>query len=162
MINNIDINMTSAENFSIMEYIVKQEQTLNKKEYYKMQQTLGKALAEERDTAKEDKIHYDNYYTTKKPMPLSAARVKNSLDKSIEGHIIVCGIVPGIKNLILPLRVKTLGSQMRPIVILSNDIGGDDDFGGDTYIWGEINRFEEIYIVKGSALNPADLERCRV
>jgi hypothetical protein len=51
---------------------------------------------------------------------------------------------------------------MRPIVILSNDIGGEDDFGGDTYIWGEINRFEEIYIVKGSALNPADLERCRV
>jgi hypothetical protein len=110
VINNIDINKTSAENFSIMEYIVKQEQTLNKKEYFKMQQTLGKALAEERNASKEDKIHYDNYFATKKPQPLSVARVKNSLDKSIEGHIIVCGIVPGIKNLILPLRVKSLGS----------------------------------------------------
>lgn len=51
---------------------------------------------------------------------------------------------------------------MRPIVILSNDIVGDEDGNGDTYIWGEINRFEEIYILKGSALNPADLERARI
>jgi hypothetical protein len=51
---------------------------------------------------------------------------------------------------------------MRPIVILSNDIVGDEDGNGDTYVWGEINRFEEIYILKGSALNPADLERARI
>jgi len=46
---------------------------------------------------------------------------------------------------------------MRPIVILSNDIVGDEEGNGDTLIWSEINRFEEIYIIKGSALNPADL-----
>lgn len=51
---------------------------------------------------------------------------------------------------------------MRPIVILSNDIVDDEEGNGDTYIWGEINRFEEIYILKGSALNPQDLERARV
>jgi hypothetical protein len=51
---------------------------------------------------------------------------------------------------------------MRPIVILSNDIVGDEEGNGDTYIWSEINRFEEIYILKGSALNPADLERARI
>ena len=95
-------------------------------------------------------------------MPLNAARIKNKLDKSIEGHIIVCGIVKGIKNLILPLRSKTLGSQRRPIIILSNENLGDEDLNGDTFIWSEINRFEEIYIIKGSALNPADLERARV
>jgi hypothetical protein len=32
VVNNIDINMNSAENFAIMEYITKQELTMNKKE----------------------------------------------------------------------------------------------------------------------------------
>lgn len=123
---------------------------------------LAKAVRDERMSTKTDPVHYENYFATKRPMPLNQARVKTSLDKTIEGHIIVCGIVPGIKNLILPLRTKLMGSQMRPIVILSNDIVGDEDGNGDTYIWGEINRFEEIYILKGSALNPADLERARI
>lgn len=94
-------------------------------------------------------------------MPLSAARVKGTLDKSIEGHIIVCGIVQGIKNLVLPLRLKSLGSQMRPIVILSNELS-EEGGSAETQVWGEINRFEEIYIVKGSALNPVDLDRTRI
>lgn len=95
-------------------------------------------------------------------MALSEARVKNGLNKSLEGHIIVCGIVKGIKNLILPLRLKTLGSQKRPIVILSNDNMGDENLNGDTYLWSEINRFEDVYMIRGSALNPADLEKARV
>ena len=33
---------------------------------------------------------------------------------------------------------------------------------GETLIWSEINRFEEIYILRGSALNPSDLEKARV
>tara|TARA_B110000285_G_C14953078_1_gene527803 strand:+ start:79 stop:384 length:306 start_codon:yes stop_codon:yes gene_type:complete len=32
----------------------------------------------------------------------------------------------------------------------------------DTFIWSEINRFEEIYLIRGSALQPADLEKARV
>jgi len=84
------------------------------------------------------------------------------LPKNIEGHIIVCGIVKGIKNLILPLRSKTLGNQKRPIVILSNEVMGGDNINGDTYIWSEINRFEDIFLIKGSALNPADLEKAFV
>lgn len=63
-------------------------------------------MYEERTSTRSDPIHYENYFTTKKPQQLSHARVKNTLDKSIEGHIIVCGIVKGIKNLILPLRSK--------------------------------------------------------
>lgn len=48
------------------------------------------------------------------------------------------------------------------VIILSNDNIGDDDMSGDTYIWSEINKFEEIYLKRGSALNPADLEKARV
>jgi Trk K+ transport system NAD-binding subunit len=33
---------------------------------------------------------------------------------------------------------------------------------GDTYIWSEINIFEEIYLIRGSALNQSDLEKARV
>jgi hypothetical protein len=51
---------------------------------------------------------------------------------------------------------------MRPIVILSNDNLGDENLNGDIFIWSEINRFEEIYLIRGSALNPSDLERARV
>lgn len=32
---------------------------------------------------------------------------------------------------------------------------------GDCYIWSEINIFEEIYLLRGSALIPADLDRAR-
>lgn len=93
---------------------------------------------------------------------MKEARVNNKLDKSIEGHIIVCGIVKGIKNLILPLRSRFQSGQKRPIVILSNDSLGDEGMNADTFIWSEINRFEEIYLIRGSALQPTDLEKARV
>ena len=54
-------------------------------------------------------INFENYFTTQKPQLLSEARI-SELPNSIEGHILVCGIVKGIINLILPLRLKTLGT----------------------------------------------------
>ena len=47
-------------------------------------------------------------------------------------------------------------------MILTNDNMGDETLNGDTYLWSEINRFEDVYIIRGSALNPADLEKARV
>lgn len=156
------MNKNSPENSNIAEYINKHESahTANKKEQIEMNVNLAKLLAENTNTNKQ--INYENFFTTKKPKPLNTARIKTKLDKSVEGHIIVCGIVRGIKNLILPLRSKGLGSQRRPIVILSNENLGDEDLNGDTFVWSDINRFEEIFIIRGSALNPADLERARV
>jgi len=78
----------------------------------------------------------ENFQTTKRPISLHEARVTKELPKSIEGHIIVCGLIKGIKNLILPLRCKNLGSRRLPIVILT-----DDTINQDTYVWPEINRF---------------------
>lgn len=73
-----------------------------------MKKNLAKMLEEENQKGKN--INYENFYSTTKPLSLAEARIKKRLDKSIEGHIIVCGIVKGLKNLILPLRCKTLGS----------------------------------------------------
>jgi len=54
-------------------------------------------------------INFENYFTTKNPQLLSNAII-SELPNSIEGHILICGIVKGIINLILPLRLKTLGT----------------------------------------------------
>jgi len=40
---------------------------------------------------------------------------------------------------------------------LSNDNLGSDNLNGDTLIWKDI-KFEDVYIIKGSGLNPNDLE----
>ena len=45
---------------------------------------------------------------------------------------------------------------------MSNENLGDEGINGDTFIWSEINMFEEIYLIKGSALSLADLEKARV
>ena len=78
----------------------------------------------------------------------------NQLPKHITGHIIVCGLISGIKNLILPLRCKSLGRNKRPIVILTNET-----VSGEAFVWPEINRFQDIFLIRGAALNPAILER---
>jgi hypothetical protein len=86
-----------------MDYLNKKE-GLNKRDMMEINQNLTKKL--EAEDKKNIQTNYENFFTTAKPVSLCDARVKNKLDKSIEGHIIVCGIVKGIKNLILPLRSK--------------------------------------------------------
>ena len=76
---------------------------------------------------KANEINLDNFYTNSKPMSLQESRITGSLPNFIEGHIIVCGIVKGIRSLILPLRKRTLGSLKRPIVILADDSVGAED-----------------------------------
>ena len=158
-INGINLKPSSAENFFIMDYLNVKEQPISKKEMVEINLRLAKQL--ENESKQNTQTCIENFYKTKKPVSLNEARVKNKLDSSIDGHIIVCGIVKGIKNLILPLRSKFQSGNIRPIVILSNDSLGDENLNGDTYIWSEINIFEEIYLIRGSALIPADLERAR-
>ncbi len=158
-LNEIDLEQESAENYFLLHHINKQESKSSKKEQIKQHKVLAQMM-DDYDNSNVD-INFENYFTTKKPQLLSEARI-SELPNSIEGHILVCGIVKGIKNLILPLRLKTLGTQKRPIVILCNGTMGDEAISGDTYFWNEINRFEDIFIIKGSALNPADLEKARV
>ena len=52
------------------------------------------------------------------------------------------------------MRCRNLGRNKRPIVILTNDT-----VNGDTFVWPEINRLQDIYLIRGSALNPAILEK---
>ena len=103
---NIDLNKGNAENFFIIDYLSKHELPLNKKEVQKIHHNLLKFNEHEDQSA--NSIKYENFYTTTKPKSLKDYRYLNNekLAKKIEGHIIVCGIVKGIKNLILPLRSR--------------------------------------------------------
>jgi hypothetical protein len=75
-------------------------------------------------------------------------------DKYITRHIIICGIRPGINNLIRPLRAKSL-DKISPIVLLIID-------EPKPAVWDTISSFPDIYIVQGSALKPHDLERAGI
>jgi len=103
-INGINLKPSSAENFFIMDYLNVKEQPINKKEMIEINLKLAKQL--EIEDKQNTQTCIENFYKTKKPVSLNDARVKTKLDSSIDGHIIVCGIVKGIKNLILPLRSK--------------------------------------------------------
>lgn len=151
-VNSMDLQNNSAENFYIMHYLKRREFTNSKKELLQKHTTLAQLFEE--NQKKHQNTNMENFYTEKRPKSLQEARVTNQLPKNIEGHIIVCGLIKGIKNLILPLRCKNLGRNKRPIVILTND-----NVNGDTYVWPEINRFQDIYLIKGSALQPAILEK---
>ena len=142
-----------------MDYLNRKEPLINKKEMQDINNKLAKQL--EYEDKQNIQPYYKNFYTTQKPKILKESRV-NKLDKNIDNHIIVCGIVKGIKNLFLPLRSKFQSGPKRPIVILSNDSLGDENLNGDTFIWSEINIFDDIYLIKGTALSAADLVRARV
>ena len=149
-INNLDLRKNEAKNFFIMDYLNKGD-AIQKKEKDAICAKLAKQ--QEIEEKKNIETYFDNFYVTQKPVFLAEARVeKRKLDKNIENHIVVCGIVKGIKNLILPLRSKCQAGPKRPIVILSNDNLGDENLNADTYIWNDINRFEDIHLIKGSAL----------
>ena len=157
-INNLDLNKTEAKNFFIIDYLNKQD-AIMRKEKDEICMKLAKAL--EREDRKNIETHMENFYVRSRPVGLNYARMKK-LDKHIENHIVVCGIVRGIKNLILPLRSKFSSTPRKPIVILSNDNLGDENLNGDCYVWSDINLFEDIYLIKGSALQSSDLEKARV
>lgn len=69
-------------------------------------------------------------------------------------HIILVGLVSNLHHFIVPLRSKYLG-KFPPIVILNEE-------KPDAKTWGPISYFQEIYFVKGSALNEKDLYRVNI
>lgn len=69
-------------------------------------------------------------------------------------HIILCGLVPNLRNFVLPLRAKYL-EKYPPIVILHVNPPTEKQ-------WNQVSFFPEIYFVKGSAMNTKDLIRANI
>jgi hypothetical protein len=80
------------------------------------------------------------YYT--KVTSLEAATIKHKDDSKFENHIIVCGLVSGMRSFLLALRAKSL-KNVHPIIILHSELI-------NVKIWKEINRFPKIYYLQGS------------
>ena len=75
---------------------------------------------------------------------------------NIQDHIIICGICHNIIDLIKPLRSKHFPKNILPsIVILSKDLP-------DKKLWNTIAYFENIYLVKGDAIEKSDLKRAGI
>ncbi|KAL4469404.1 hypothetical protein ABPG74_004657 [Tetrahymena malaccensis] len=75
-------------------------------------------------------------------------------EKRFENHYIVCGIVSGMKYLLMPLRARSL-KTIHPIVIINNETIPSE-------LWNQINTFPKVYFMLGSPLKQEDLERACV
>lgn len=106
-INEIDLRKSQARNFFIMDHLNKQDIHLTRREMIDINLKLAREFEKE-DKRDKDSDLENNFFVNSKPGTLqgpNGALQKNKL-KGIQDHIIVCGIVKGIKNLILPLRSR--------------------------------------------------------
>ena len=75
---------------------------------------------------------------------------------NIKDHIIICGICHNMIDLIKPLRSKNFPKNiLPPIVILSKELPNKK-------LWNTIGYFENIYLVKGDAIEKSDLKRAGI
>ena len=73
----------------------------------------------------------------------------------LEHHIIICGVNPNIKHLILPLRTKGKTKHFPILIIDKNEhISGD--------IWKEIQYYPDIYYMQGNPIKSEDLKKAGV
>ena len=82
----------------------------------------------------------------------------DSMDQipNIKDHIIICGVCHNMIDLIKPLRSKNFPKNiLPPIVILSKDLP-------DKKLWNTIAYFENIYLIKGDAIEKSDLKRAGI
>lgn len=120
------INIKYLQDFNFPpELTVKRIQDLNKS---KLSNEMKRAL----DALKSEKEHRSKAYFHSKKGHHNIEMNKQK-DEKYENHIIVCGIVAGMKSLLMPLRVKSLKTIV-PIVILYSD-------PIPTEIWKQINYF---------------------
>ena len=75
VINELDLQHKSAENFYIMHYLKRREFTNSKKEFMQKHSTLARIFDE--NQKKHQLTNMENFYTCKRPVSLQEARVPN-------------------------------------------------------------------------------------
>ena len=78
--------------------------------------------------------------------PRTQTESENFSVELLENHIIICGLNPNIKHMIIPLRSKS-NSKIFPILII------DQNEHIPSQIWTEIQYFPDIYYMKGDLKN---------
>jgi len=99
-----------------------------------------------------------NYYMRSKQASIEESIVSTSLQDELPGvsnHIIIIGKeLSSLYDLVLPLRSKVSGALKYIVVLYPHDF--------PHAVWQRISIFEGIFIVRGSALEEADLRRAGV
>ena len=85
-------------------------------------------------------INKKNFITKLKPRTQSESEYFST--ELLENHIIICGLNPNIKHMIMPLRLKS-NIKIYPILII------DQNEHIPSQIWTEIQYFPDIYYMKG-------------
>ena len=73
----------------------------------------------------------------------------------LDKHVIICGMSPNIKNLILPLRTRDKMNHF-PILIINKEEHIPQD------IWNDIHYFPHIYYMQGDPIKNEDLKKARI
>ena len=73
----------------------------------------------------------------------------------LDHHIIICGINPNIKHLIMPLRTRDKVKHYPILIIDKNEHMPND-------IWKEIQYFPDIYYMQGNPIKSEDLKKAGV
>ena len=78
---------------------------------------------------------------------------ENFSTEILNSHIIICGVVQNMKNLIMPLRACSMKNQQYPILIIDKE----DHISSE--ILKDIQYFPDIYYMQGNLIKSKDLHR---
>jgi len=99
-----------------------------------------------------------NYYIRSSSTSIEECMINSSLHEELPGitnHIIIIGKeMSSLYDLILPLRARASGPLKYIVVLYPTDFPHS--------VWARVNIFEGLFIVRGSALEEADLRRAGV
>ncbi len=79
--------------------------------------------------------------------------LENFSSEILNSHIIICGVVENMKNLLMPLRACSMKNQQFPILIIDKE----DHISSN--ILKDIQYFPDIYYMQGNLIKSKDLHR---
>lgn len=85
--------------------------------------------------------------------PRTGYEAENFSTEILNNHIVVCGLIQNMKNLIYPLRATSMKNEQYPILIVDKE----DHIPSE--IWKEIQYFPDIYFMQGNPIKSKDLHR---
>ncbi len=85
--------------------------------------------------------------------PRTGYEAENFSPEIMNNHIVVCGLIQNMKNLIFPLRAISMKNEQHPILIIDKE----DHIPSE--IWKEIQYFPDIYFMQGNPIKSKDLHR---
>ena len=88
--------------------------------------------------------------------PRTIAEAENFNFDKITNHIVICGLIQNLKNLILPLRTNNIKQYQHPILIIDKE----DKIPSE--IWKEIQYFPDIYYLQGNPIKSKDLAKANI